>query len=309
MSVQTTEINLIDSEFSHLTLPRGVCGKIPTHIRWVRNQYNYGGITVYTDRMIDLKSVQNFGGKYKIAWLIEPPTTFGTTYNKVIALEDVFDEIWTYNIKLLNRDSNKYRLCIHGGAWSNNCSQEVSDARKKTSVSMIFSSNKKAPGHKLRHNIHETICEAGLENKVVFSGSGTGVRLPHHPAGHGISSGPREKILLDSLFNIVVESNNIKNYFTEKLIDSLILKTVPIFWGCPNIDEFFDTRGIVIFKDSSQICEIVGEILLNPAKIYEKYLPYVENNYNLAKNYMIPEDWIYKHRLNKKMEKKCKNIN
>jgi hypothetical protein len=47
--------------------------------------------------------------------------------------------------------------------------------------------------------------------------------------------------LFNSMYSVVVESSNEQNYFTEKLIDCLITKTIPIYWGCPNISDFFDT--------------------------------------------------------------------
>jgi hypothetical protein len=38
-----------------------------------------------------------------------------------------------------------------------------------------------------------------------------------------------------------VESSSETEIFTERLIDCLVTKTIPIYWGCPNISDFFDT--------------------------------------------------------------------
>jgi len=47
--------------------------------------------------------------------------------------------------------------------------------------------------------------------------------------------------LFNSMYSVVIESTSEDNYITEKLIDCLITKTIPVYWGCPNISDFFDT--------------------------------------------------------------------
>ena len=34
-------------------------------------------------------------------------------------------------------------------------------------------------------------------------------------------------------------------YFTEKLLDCFLTRTVPVYWGCPDIYEYFDLDGII----------------------------------------------------------------
>ena len=40
-------------------------------------------------------------------------------------------------------------------------------------------------------------------------------------------------------YSIIIENSSEVNYFTEKLIDACLLETVPIYWGAPNISEYF----------------------------------------------------------------------
>ena len=51
---------------------------------------------------------------------------------------------------------------------------------------------------------------------------------------------------------------NFGKYFTEKLIDALITKTVPIYWGAPYIGDFYDNRGIIHFEDENELVDIVN---------------------------------------------------
>ena len=67
-----------------------------------------------------------------------------------------------------------------------------------------------------------------------------------------------KKHLFKSQFSIAIESTSVENYFSEKLIDCLITKTIPIYWGCPNIEEFFDTRGMIIVNSVDDLIKKVN---------------------------------------------------
>jgi hypothetical protein len=45
--------------------------------------------------------------------------------------------------------------------------------------------------------------------------------------------------LRDYRFNVVLENANINHYFSEKLSDCFISGAYPIYYGCPNLDEYF----------------------------------------------------------------------
>ena len=40
-------------------------------------------------------------------------------------------------------------------------------------------------------------------------------------------------------YSLAFEKTSIRNYFTEKLIDCYLCWTKPIYWGCPNLPDFF----------------------------------------------------------------------
>ena len=54
-------------------------------------------------------------------------------------------------------------------------------------------------------------------------------------------------------FSVVIENSREENYFTEKLLDAILCNTIPIYWGCPNISQFFDTDGMVICHSLEEI--------------------------------------------------------
>jgi len=46
-------------------------------------------------------------------------------------------------------------------------------------------------------------------------------------------------------FMICFENTSISNYFTEKLINAYIGNTIPIYWGCPNINDYVNMDAIL----------------------------------------------------------------
>jgi hypothetical protein len=85
-------------------------------------------------------------------------------------------------------------------------------------------------------------------------------------------------------FHLAIENESSPNYFTEKLINCFQAKTVPIYWGCPNLEDFgFDTRGIVRVEDlitRIKSGEIIADIVSD--KSYNVLQDAIECNYNLA---------------------------
>lgn len=71
-------------------------------------------------------------------------------------------------------------------------------------------------------------------------------------------------------------------YFTEKIIDLLLLKVVPVYWGCSNIQDFFDVNGILQFKSVDQCIRIINHLT---NQTYNSMLESIQNNYNTSLQY------------------------
>jgi hypothetical protein len=82
------------------------------------------------------------------------------------------------------------------------------------------------------------------------------------------------------MFNVVIENVKYNNWY-NKIGDNFATKTIPIYWGCPNISEFgYDERGIIRFQTTDELLDIINN--LTP-ETYQQMLPYVEYNYELVK--------------------------
>jgi len=67
------------------------------------------------------------------------------------------------------------------------------------------------------------------------------------------------------------------------------MKTIPIYWGCSDIKDYFDPAGIISFKnvdDLIYICNNLHEYQ------YEYCKKAIENNYQTALNYISYEQSI-----------------
>jgi hypothetical protein len=95
--------------------------------------------------------------------------------------------------------------------------------------------------------------------------------------------------LKDYRFSITIENIKKDFYITEKLIDCFVTGTVPIYWGCPKLDKFFDMEGIIMFDDLKDIDNIINNLSI---ETYNKMLTSIKNNFELAKSFFLAEDYM-----------------
>lgn len=99
----------------------------------------------------------------------------------------------------------------------------------------------------------------------------------------------------NTMFHITIENSSIENYFTEKIIDCLATKTIPIYWGCKNIGDFFNLDGIILVKNARDIIQKVNQ--LTPEDYYSR-IAAIEENFEKVKAYRCYE----RHLANKLQE-------
>jgi hypothetical protein len=86
-------------------------------------------------------------------------------------------------------------------------------------------------------------------------------------------------------FSIVIENVRETNGITEKLIDCLITKTIPIYYGCPNVTTIFNTDGWIILTTDNIVQELSDKLPALHADYYKQYEHIIEENYEKAKEY------------------------
>ncbi len=107
------------------------------------------------------------------------------------------------------------------------------------------------------------------------------------------------KLFEDTMFHIAIENTINVNYISEKIIDCFMSYTIPIYWGCPNIGEYFNTDGIIFFETKEQLNNILDNLT---EKDYYDRLEAVLENYEIAnKKYAF-----YSDRVNEVLDKLTK---
>lgn len=55
----------------------------------------------------------------------------------------------------------------------------------------------------------------------------------------------KRSCLLPYRYYFDAENNSVPNFYTEKIVDCLLAETLCFYWGCPNLDSFFDPRAFI----------------------------------------------------------------
>ena len=71
----------------------------------------------------------------------------------------------------------------------------------------------------------------------------------------------RDNVFLKYSKSICIENCSYSNYFTEKIVDSILAWCLPIYWGCPNINEFLPDGSyrVVDLYDIKTAIDIINE--------------------------------------------------
>ena len=178
--------------------------------------------------------------------------------------------ILTFNDEILQLpNARKY---ISGCSWIT--PEEYTSIRKNKEfkISTIVGNKNITTGHQLRQKLlHENF------SNVSYYVSNSGV----HP-GKPLVGPSKFKTFQNYQYQIVIENSQQKNYFSEKLGDCLITKTIPIYWGCPNISEYFDTSGWIFFTDITDLTKKLNELT---SENYSIHTSSIDENYKKAVEY------------------------
>jgi hypothetical protein len=135
------------------------------------------------------------------------------------------------------------------------------DCRKTQMASLIASAKQVLPGHRLRHRIVAAVRDRGLPVEVM----GRGYR-PFDDKAEGLAP---------FRYSVVIENVRETSYFTEKLVDALLCRTVPIYWGAPDIARNFDPQGLIAC-DSAE--DILAALATMSPQDYDHRRPAIEEN-------------------------------
>ncbi len=77
-------------------------------------------------------------------------------------------------------------------------------------------------------------------------------------------------------FSICIENSNIDNYWTEKIADVFLGYTIPVYYGCRNINNYFSTESFFSIDFTKKTAFLLIENLIEKAEVlYKEKLTYI----------------------------------
>jgi hypothetical protein len=206
--------------------------------------------------------------------------------NYLISNYHKYHTIYTFNKNVLENCPNSKKY-LYGTTWlDKEYYNNIDISKKNYSISHLAGSKiiNNSLGHILRQSIHYN---QSLFQSFPITFFRSYRQLPHiQDFGNNplLLSESKTDLFTNYQFSIIIENSKQIDYFTEKIIDCILSKTIPIYWGCPNISDYFDITGWIILETDS-IYELQHKLhILNPP-YYHNFTETIEKNYNIAQQY------------------------
>lgn len=213
---------------------------------------------VICDELATTKFPFFFPRAKRVALLKESPNITNTL--NIRALRDNFDLVLTHSAKLL-RDLENSKLVYFRSNWVQRDPNWSDSIEKSKLVSFVGNASRSStPGYRFRQDVFDYLKES------------------HSIDMFGIDSHYIEyktQGLTDYRFSVAMENAKEDYYFTEKLIDCILQKTIPIYYGCPSIGDIFDADGILQFSSINELDDILNDLSVH---LYNSKLAAVERN-------------------------------
>ena len=265
------KIKLVDNELAPYI---DMCHFIdPDQAYWSREEENPDVIVGVARH--GLNELKNYTGTAKKALvIIEPSIVNGEMYRDAVLDHEHYDYLFTHQKHLKDKlPEGKFVFLPHGATIIKQ--EDIKIHNKTKLVNFIFSDKQWNAGHRYRHAIYKEI-----KDLVECHGSGVdGVRVPY-----------KGDVLTPYAFSIAMENERSEDYFTEKIIDCFLTGTVPIYYGTPNIGNYFNSKGILTFESHQDLIELINGLSFEK---YNELQEAVLENFNIAQDYKFISKPIY----------------
>jgi glycosyltransferase involved in cell wall biosynthesis len=141
---------------------------------------------------------------------------------------------------------------------------KIRDVKKEKLISVITSNKMDTEGHRKRYEFVMALKEHFGDKLDLF--------------GRGIKDfDDKWDVIAPYKYSINIENSVYDDYFTEKLTDCYLSNTLPLYYGCPNLEKYFDKDAYVEIdlNDVQKSIKIIEEILANES-FYEERLPAIK---------------------------------
>ena len=167
--------------------------------------------------------------------LVEPKAVHARYYNIILILRYLYHNILVRDPKLASKFKNVHSFSF-AELWIETDNLKLPDFSQKGGISLIASMKNDLEGHKLRHKL------------ISFDKSHTHQFLT--PLGRAYEQFENMvSALAPFQYSVIIENSIEPHYFSEKILNCLACKTIPIYWGHDSVKQYFDTSNWLFFND------------------------------------------------------------
>ena len=240
------------------------------HVQWVYD--GSGEVNIYVSQRA-LDALNDTSGKPTYIWLLESKQIIPQYYQWIIDnyefVTSRVDGIFSCDKELCAKYPKISYSLINAVPWV----QDRKVHEKTKLVSMIASNKRMCEGHARRLQFVDK-----FRDKLDFYGRGF----------NEISC--KEDGLRDYMFSVGIENAVYDTYFTEKLTDCFACGTIPIFYGCKGVTEYFNEDGIIFLDDDFDLSMLTKDL-------YYSKMDVIKDNFERSINFPVAEDYLYQNYL------------
>ena len=257
-------------------------GRIPKMVFWDR--YNYAlNRQVYGHADILNRQPKKDGVK-QYGFVVESELIIPDVYELLMRKHEelsCLDGVFSWSEKILDKFANA-RFCIANGVWYGTelyggVLSPDNYLRKNKNISIVASAKHRTPLHVFRSEIARELKTRGLADAMGTSVGGYFEKISDAFDGHR--------------YNIAIENDSKKYYFTEKILDCFASMTIPIYYGATGIGKFFNEDGIIKVKEPTLKC-VLNTIRQCSEQDYLDRLEAVKDNFERVKDYLSLDDYM-----------------
>ena len=200
----------------------------------------------------------------KVSLIIyEPKAIHARYYNIIPILRYLYHNILVRDPKLAFKYNNVQSF---SGAelWIETDKLKLPDFSQRHGISLIASMKNDLEGHNLRHKL------ISLDKSHTYKLL-TPLGRAYKKFDHIVTA------LAPFRYSVIIENCIEPHYFTEKILNCLACKTIPIYWGHGSVKQYFDTSNWLFFNDLEDGYEKIklassGKHIVSNEKIDENYV-------------------------------------
>ena len=210
---------------------------------------------------------------------IESVIQSGDTYDLILCTDDAIlehcpnSQMFPYGSTWLNRGNIKHPDGLGFFDREHKSFQKID--KTLNDVSFLASWYSDIPGYILRQEVWTR--QEEIDIPIMFHTS----RKAFLDAPNPLPTGEKEDLFY-SMYHICIENQQVPNYFTEKIVDSFLTYTIPVYWGCPNIADYFDPDGMVLFDTVDELIPKLNSLTFD---YYYDRMDVIEKNRKIAESY------------------------